>query len=211
MTRSPASRIAGIALLVATCAALLLALAGSAAAKTSACSAHTSRQAHACTQARHHRSKRSHASHRRKHTRRKGSPATGIVTHLAPLCEDGSKPTISGGVPTCVDGSEPQCALNTTPVFNASGAVLYCTPDTLPGEEECDTEDTQSCNGSTASTPAAPACQDGTDASLNAEGVYACDDGTEPRCGEGFSLSISEGGTTLVCEPTTTEPFNSEG
>jgi hypothetical protein len=206
MIRSATSRIAGIALLAAVCAAMLLSLAAGASAKTSACSAHASKQARACAQSRRHRSRRPRSGSRhRKHGSRRHAAANGLATRLAPVCENGAKATVSAGAITCSDGSEPQCALNTTPVFNASGSIVYCTLDTLPGEEECNTEETPSCNGSTSSSPAAPACDDGSEAALDSEGVYGCDDGSEPRCGEGFSLSISESGTSLVCEPASEE------
>jgi hypothetical protein len=210
MIRSATAR---IALLAAICAALLLVPAGATAARSSArastCSARGARHARACAQARRHKARRTHASHRRKHARRTSSASTGIATRVAPVCENGAKLTLSAGSPGCSDGGEPQCATGTTPVLTAAGAVLYCTPDTLPGEEECGTEGTPSCSGSTSSSPAAPACEDGTDATLDLEGVYACDDGSEPRCGEGFALSISEAGTSLVCEPATQEPAGS--
>jgi hypothetical protein len=218
MTRSTASRIAGTALLAAVCATLLLTLAdhaGAAAvsrltrssvrAPTTGCAAATSRQARACEPSRRHRGKHAHNSHRRRHTHHKGTgEGTGtITTRLSPICEDDSKAISTAGTSTCDDGSEPQCALNTTPVLRADGEILYCTPDTLPGEEECGNEGSPAC-GSFASS-GAPACDDGTDAPLSAEGVYGCDDGTEPRCDEGLALSISEDGSSLVCEPANVE------
>jgi hypothetical protein len=61
----------------------------------------------------------------------------------------------------------------------------------------------------TVQTPSAPApggspgatCSDGVNATLDEEGTFACANGAEPVCQEGFAPVVSGDGSTLICEP----------
>jgi hypothetical protein len=44
-------------------------------------------------------------------------------------------------------------------------------------------------------------CSDGVNATLNEEGTFACTNGAEPGCQEGFAPVVSGDGSTLICEP----------
>ena len=58
-------------------------------------------------------------------------------------------------------------------------------------------------------TPPAPApggspgatCSNGINATLNEEGTFACVNGVEPGCQEGFAPVVASDGSTLICEP----------
>lgn len=49
--------------------------------------------------------------------------------------------------------------------------------------------------------PTGTTCPDGHNATLDEEGGFACGDGAEPGCQEGFAPVIASDGSTLVCEP----------
>lgn len=70
-------------------------------------------------------------------------------------------------------------------------------------------------------TPPAPApvgspgspgatCSDGVNATLDEEGNFACANGAEPGCQEGFTPVVSGDGSTLICEPEPSEAGSNE-
>jgi hypothetical protein len=70
----------------------------------------------------------------------------------------------------------------------------------------------------TVQTPPAPApggssgatCSDGINATLDEEGTFACVNGAEPACQEGFAPVVSGDGSTLICEPEPSEVGGNE-
>ncbi|MGA8363974.1 MAG: hypothetical protein WB709_05590 [Solirubrobacteraceae bacterium] len=44
-------------------------------------------------------------------------------------------------------------------------------------------------------------CSDGINATLNEEGTFACANGAEPGCQEGFAPVVASDASTLICEP----------
>jgi hypothetical protein len=53
-------------------------------------------------------------------------------------------------------------------------------------------------------------CSDGVNATLDEEGTFACANGAEPGCQEGFAPVVSGDGSTLVCEPEPSEAGGEE-
>lgn len=53
-------------------------------------------------------------------------------------------------------------------------------------------------------------CSDGLDATLDEDGTFACSNGGEPNCQEGFSPVVSSDGSTLICEPEPSEAAGEE-
>ncbi|HMD56366.1 MAG TPA: hypothetical protein VKG82_02715 [Solirubrobacteraceae bacterium] len=205
----PASRLARLIVLALAAAALLMALAGTALARKPACTSSRApalrRGARACVQS--HRRRRTSARRPRRRHRSVGAQSGGsgaAAAREAPTCEDGSRSArTAGGPPTCPDGSEPQCTVDATPIVAGNGSILYCAPSgeaSTPFGESCLSElhSRPGCAG--APEQGGSACADGTPASANAEGAFVCDDASEPRCPAGYELTLSEGGTTLVCD-----------
>lgn len=70
----------------------------------------------------------------------------------------------------------------------------------------------------TSSGPSGPApggssgatCSDGVNATLDEEGSFACANGAEPGCREGFAPVVSGDGSTLICEPELSETSGDE-
>jgi hypothetical protein len=53
-------------------------------------------------------------------------------------------------------------------------------------------------------------CSNGVNATLDEEGSFACSNGAEPGCQEGFAPAVSGDGSTLVCEPELSEAGGEE-
>ncbi len=53
-------------------------------------------------------------------------------------------------------------------------------------------------------------CSDGLDATLDEEGSFACVNGAEPGCQEGFAPVVAGDGSTLICEPEADEAGEEE-
>jgi hypothetical protein len=200
----PARRLSRLGVLAATALlvlGLLLTLATGAEARRTACASASHRSARACAQARHHH-KTSHSKHSRKHHVK--APVRTEDKTVPPVCEDGSEAVRSDGGPQCDDGSEPQCSLGTAPVLSPDGKPLVCRPEgeAASFDEGCrpQSEPEDECT-KTAPESGTSACDDGSTATQNDEGVYVCGDGTEPRCPDPAALTLSESGTSLVCEP----------
>jgi len=181
-------KLARLAALATVLGALVLVFAGVAAAHSSACTSRARRFARACSQSRRHHKPAKHARH---HGKSKGSKSKRRV-HIAPTCEDGSTPTTVGEESTCADGTEAQCPTGTAATFAPDGSIAYCTPE---GPLSATPVEPASGNGETSSP-----CSDGSSATMGGEGAFACANGSEPQCPEPTFLTLSENGSTLVCE-----------
>jgi hypothetical protein len=174
---------------------------------SSSASAHRRRGAHACTQVSrkpkahtHSKVKGHNAKHRAKRTAKKlahrRTKATKKVRRTAPTssqtrakCEDGSLPVrVSTNYFVCGDGSDPTCEGAAYPIVSGNGASLLCN-----GPQK----HASSSTAATAGTPEA-LCEDGS-APFRSGGSFACANGLEPACEEGFSLVLSSDGTSLEC------------
>jgi hypothetical protein len=106
---------------------------------------------------------------------------------------------------TCIDGSEAACEAGATATLAADETVLYCTPGPArtrgPAEPPCGEA---SCPTTYPSEFDSSGCESGGGATVSGDGSFTCSDGSEPGCSGGTTLTLSGGGTALVCEASAT-------
>jgi hypothetical protein len=123
---------------------------------------------------------------------------------VPPRCEDGSTAARSAeGSLSCADGSEPTCQENAGAKFASDGTILYCIPPPNAGPSEACTPGSAGCGSFDMTESSTSACDDGSPARLQ-NATYTCADGSEPACAEGAPPTLSNDGTTLVCESLST-------